>query len=456
MLGRGEGWVVFAALVTGCNATRPDVQAAWIVADAEHSSLGRVHVYDRGEVRTIVWEEPAIQHPDTDLQWDLRGEMLAVVESQRLWMQEVGSGRARQERDVALGAFTRRGDGFLTRAEAGELMLVPADPRLTPVVVPTALQVDATTTASDGSVVAVIEHGDDVTVEFWSYERSLGDNSAPVRLGQAHVDALPRLGGPGRVSGDWCAGDLCLSPDGTSATSMGEVPCEIRWWTTTMGELAVHSISLASLGCASEDAPSLVAQIGPAEVVLEGTTGLYLVDLESRVVEVATKWWSNSAALFPVANGRALVMVSPSLQIARIDAGGIQVIRDDVIPELAALQGADPALDQPIAVSPSGTWTLVWAPFLDATESSLVGAVARVSSLGTEVYVGVSMVGLGVDDSGDALLYSLTTEMEPQALYVLTHDGDLVWLDDLAEAPIRLPIAAREDSPYFVTPSRRF
>ena len=66
------------------------------------------------------------------------------------------------------------------------------------------------------------------------------------------------------------------------------------------------------------------------------------------------------------------------------------------------------------------------------------GQVQRVSVLGAELYGGIPMRPIAIDDDGNALLYSISSDEDddtPRGLFVLSGDGTLSRVDELEPFP---------------------
>jgi hypothetical protein len=199
----------------------------------------------------------------------------------------------------------------------------------------------------------------------------------------------------------------------------------------------------------------LVAALDDDLLVLDDALRLYLVDPsgvepgvepdgpepDSITVQTLPK---PDGVLVPhvVAHGRVLVVVSQHGEVARVDAEGPRMI--------SGVQSTCTLLDG-FAVSPNGVWVVQTCNGQNGAPDGVDGLVQRISVLGSELYSGVPMRPIAIDDEGNALLYSVASNDDdgvPRGLFVLTGDGQLSRVDELEPYPglVMLPTAGFDGS----------
>jgi hypothetical protein len=165
------------------------------------------------------------------------------------------------------------------------------------------------------------------------------------------------------------------------------------------------------------------------------------VDAEPLFATPPLHWYSAD-------RGRAVVMLSMSGPMYRIDREALDVVNLETT-TCAPLGGP--------VVAPSGRWA-AWTcrdETLDSTATS--GVIVRVSAVGIERHVGISMATLAIDDTGDLLVYSVESTLtdvvdgvaasdRPRSLFVLGHEGTISRIDEFEPAPA--PIMAGEFGTY--------
>jgi hypothetical protein len=96
------------------------------------------------------------------------------------------------------------------------------------------------------------------------------------------------------------------------------------------------------------------------------------------------------------------------------------------------------------AVSPGGAWVVQSCNGQNGGPDGLDGQIQRISVLGSEIYAGLPMRPIAVDDEGNALLYSIASDDDdgvPRGLFVLTGDGQLTRVDELEPFPGQVLVA---------------
>jgi hypothetical protein len=229
----------------------------------------------------------------------------------------------------------------------------------------------------------------------------------------------------------------------------------VQWWSwhDAPDRQNVEAATVAlDEGCTLQSDPHLFAQIEDDVVLLDDEQRIYVADLTTGHVSAGPKIWdaplpmAQSLGVRLADRGHAVVFVSFDARVVRADASGVRIINAEAAPCPTAVSAI---------ASPSGNWVLATCngdgTFVPAQE----GAVYRVSSLGLEIYGGITLAPLSIDDAGNALLYSFDPDDgEPRGLFVLTADGEVARVDDLEPEPDRIrdgQLVAR----WFATPLLR-
>jgi hypothetical protein len=242
-----------------------------------------------------------------------------------------------------------------------------------------------------------------------------------------------------RCPGSAPCGLAAADPDGTALFIAGGGSCLLMRWEVETGEQqCVHADVIPALNEAQ-----LVAAISSEEVVLRDTLALHrwnwrTGELVSRPLPAAS-----GGALYvrPTPDGRAVVALATRGPLLRASAEGIELVN---VEQHACRNPQAPVL------APDGrsaAWTCVVSGDTTVGEEAglAVGEVIRASAAGLEVFQGVQMWALAIDDAGDLLLASRRTPdfsqetqlpaQPPGNLYVLSGAGVLERIDGLEPNP---------------------
>src|SRR5690606_18739839 len=181
---------------------------------------------------------------------------------------------------------------------------------------------------------------------------------------------------------------------------------------------------LVELPCPSNAEAVLTAALDDDLVVLDDPLRIHLVDLGAGSVSSLPKP-AGLLSSYVVARGHALVLSSQQGEVARIDADG---------PRMVSGVQSPCVLRDGFAVSPSGVWVVQSCNGQSGAPSGVDGQIQRISVLGSELYGGVPMRPIAIDDDGNARLYSVSSDDEdgvPRGLFVLTGGGQLSRVDEL-------------------------
>lgn len=477
--------------VAGCGESAAEVVAIWVDGLADDDGNRRVRIYDAGE-RDVVSIVPDIPGSGIDLLQigvDGRARGIAVSATDAtVWFQRVSGRRvtmsaaeAGRSELVASGfAFTRSGDAMLRALEVDPSvppawLLAPLSgpsPRVHVLSPPDRIPMGrrwVLAEAADAPVLVMAEaratgSGADGQVLAVAYPSDEGQG--PV------VDDLRALGrgtlyGDGGSDGDGeddadtsflggCPEGLCMSPSGRvlwTVTAFGS--CELeRWsWVDAASTDAITPPRTLPVGCPGGSEARLVAALDDDLLVLDDRLRLYLVDV-SEVVAAAeaaeeaegiTGAGVDDEPALPVvsslpkpsgisipflaAQGRVVVVSSQKGEVARIDAEGLRMV--------SGVQSTC-VLRDGVVVSPGGVWVVQSCNGQNGGPSGLDGMIQRISVLGSELYTGLPMRPIAIDDEGNALLYSIASNDDdgvPRGLFVLTGDGKLSRVDELEPAP---------------------
>lgn len=490
-LRRGLARVLASAVGLGaaaCGEPAAEVVVVWVDGIADDDGNRRLRIYDAGE-RDVASIVPDIPGSGIDLlQVGVDGRERGFVVSatdETVWFQR-GSGRrvtlsaaavGRRELVAPAFSFTDSGDALLRVLEV--------DPALPPVWLLAPLSGPAprvhVLSPPDQSSLGrrwVLAHAADAPVLVMAEARASGSGvdgqllavAYPSDEGQGPVVDDLRALGRGMVHGEGgsaddpsylggCPEGLCMSPSGRVAwTRAADGECElVRWsWVDAATAEAVTPPRTFAAACPGGDEAQLVAALDDDLVVLDDRLRLYLVDL-GEVVAAAEDAGDEAAPVAPavpvvtslpkpsgitqphlVARGRVLVASAQTGEVARIDADGVRVV--------SGVQSTCVLVDG-LAVSPGGAWVVQSCNGQNGAPSGFDGTIQRISVLGSELFTGLPMRPIAIDDEGNALLYSIASNDDdgvPRGLFVLTGDGQLTRVDELEPAPglVMLPGAS--------------
>jgi len=246
-----------------------------------------------------------------------------------------------------------------------------------------------------------------------------------------------------RCPGSAPCGLAAADPDGTSLVIGGSGPgCRLLRWEVASGAL---DCALGADAPIALQAAQLVAAISAEELVLRDELTLYRYTwrtgaLISRPLPASSDY---TRAVRATQDGRAVVVVTSEGPMLRASAEGIELVN------VVRHPCSNP---QPPVLAPDGriaAWTCAVSGVADAfapEEQALeIGEVIRASTAGLEVFQGVPMWALAIDDAGDMLLssrrgvaFSQETRLPaepPGNLYVLSGEGVLERIDGLEPDP---------------------
>lgn len=459
--------VAAASLVlVACGEPSFDGVVLWVDGISDDVGRRQVRIYEAGE-RDALPVRPDIPGSSVDLLQvgvDDRARGFAVSGTDATVWVERGSGRLvtlsaaaaelSTEHEVSAFvaeefSFTGNGDGLLRQLEIDGAVASPW--LFAPLSGPEALRVHTLLPPfeSQGS----LHHATDAPVLVWA--QSAGSPVAvagelrafayPSAEGQGPwVDEIRPLG-RGTMVGRGVAIDtsryltgcperLCVSPSGRQVLAMAPEPgCDLLRWSwveaeSTEAETPTQRISLA---CPGDEEAMLAAVLDDDLVVLDDSRRLYLVDLTAASVSSIPKPVGMLTA-HPAARGQVLVITSSQGEVLRIDAQGPRMV--------SGIQTPCDEADAPV-VSPSGTWVVQTCNGQSGALGGLDGQVRRVSVLGVDLFGGIPMQAIAVDDEGTALLYSVSSDDDdgiPRGLFVLSGDGKLTRVDELEPFPGRV------------------
>ncbi|MCH9684887.1 MAG: hypothetical protein K0V04_25855 [Deltaproteobacteria bacterium] len=455
--------LVVAAAVGGCGEPAVDAVVVWVDGVADDDGNRRVRIYDSGQRDTLPLR-PDIPGSSIDLLQvglDARSRGVALSGTDATVWVDRGSGRrvtlsaaaVGREESVAPGfSFTRSGDAILRRLEVDSTQpatwlfatLAGVGPAEARTISPPA-DADRWTLrhAADAPVLvwAQVEGSPaavDGRVEVWAYPSDEGEGPVveelrPLGRGTmrgrgVQLEAVAHLPAPD------CPDRLCTSPSGRQLFTMVDADgCDVWRWSwveaeSTMAETAPERIAVT---CPGPQQAELLAVIGDDLLVLDDVHRLYLVDLGANQVQAIPKPAGLISARL-AARGRVLLVSSPRGELVRIDAMG---------PRLVSGIQSGCTIQDGLAISPGGTWLVQSCNGQTASGIGFDGQIQRISVLGAELYTGIPMRPIAIDEEGNALLYSVSSDDDegtPRGLFVLSGDGQLTRIDALEPFPGRV------------------
>jgi hypothetical protein len=469
------------ALAAGCGDPSASVVVVWVDDAIDENGNRALRIYDGGERRERTFE-PTIPGSSAELLQlavDREGRGFVASGIRSTVYTELGPGGGRvgtidtslvDEGDATLAAdftMTRNGDAILreifvlgevgqrwamlpTRASFGlrmRLLETPGAPvagarweRVTAADAPVIVWMEVRDGPSrpEGALVAVAYPGD---------EPPGGGLVEPMELARGFIEGrgIEDASGPGRSPSTHCPRRLCVSPSGRVVYTMAAEPCTLwRWsWTEKAAPdamVAPHRVVLPGV-CPSSDGepPWIVAAVGDDRIVMDDEDRLYLYDLRADVMQSIPKLARGLSRVEVRDEGRALLHISHQGEVVRIDEDGPRLLSTE--------RGACTVADD-VMVSPSGNWVIMTCAISggDVLQADTGGLVMRVSALGLDQLGGIAMRPLGIDDEGNALLYSFDRdEVEatavPRGMFVLSGDGQLSRVDELEPPPAEIALS---------------
>ncbi|MBL8946764.1 MAG: hypothetical protein JNK45_26580 [Myxococcales bacterium] len=482
------GCVALAA--TACQGPAADVLAIWVDAAVQDDGARAIQIYDAGERRSVELR-PTIAGSDTG-QIGLGvapgggGFAVSSVKGGTVWI-DLDRGTRGQ---IALGpwgelaadfAFSRSGRAIL-RSTVDEIdpgaVLMPISTAQT-----TPLWVHGPELEHPGSRV-LIRSASAAPIVYWAelpgadanggvqsvdgtvvaFEYPADDRRTPltslVELGgtRMHTRAIDESAFPNRIGSNsaWCLGGFCVTPDGDAAIGISPTVCDLlrfEWARKgSDGESRPARKITLPLGCGAPSEPHLLAALDASHVLLDDDERIYLADLDRDLWTAVPKLGAGRQIfMLPADGGRTMNLVSVTGAVIRADADGLRVVSAERIG--CNVRGTPQS-------SPGGEWILMTCEGEVPMESAVdldvaLATTVRISSLGLERYDGLAMAPLGIDDGGNALLYSYDpddNEEVPRGLFVLEASGDLSRVDELEPTPEAFRGAS--GLPYFAAAAR--
>lgn len=449
----------------GCGEPMVDTVAVWVDGVADQDGNRPVRIYAAGQ-RQALPVVPDIPNTNLDLLQvgiDGRGRGVAVSgDDLTVWVErESGRTVTIAVEDLGPSAVT---DGFTFSASGDALVQrfeVDDEPTplwlLAPLSGMGALRVHELRPprpaddslrwvlryASDAPVVVFAEvRGSPAAVtgmvQALAYPSDLGegpvvDDIRPLAVGTLEGEGLP-IDATRYLPPPACPERLCLSPSGRQLFAMARGNgCDLlRWsWVEADGVEQDTPGEAIARACPGPERAALLAVLDDDLVVLDDSLRVYLVDLSAgRVQGIPKPVGSLEARL--AARGRVLLVSSQPGELLRVDARGPRMV--------SGIQSPCTSYDA-LAVSPSGNWVVRSCNGQINAPDGVDGQVQRVSVLGAELYGGIPMRPIAIDDDGNALLYSIASDDDdgvPRGLFVLSGDGQLSRVDELEPAPGRV------------------
>jgi len=464
------------ALPSGCGEPMVDVVAIWVDGVSDDQGKRHVRIYEAGEraALTIVPDIPGTSVDLLQVGVDGRARGIAVSGIDATVWVDRESGRRVTLSAEALGReevvapgflFTASGDAMLRRlvveAEASPLWLLASlsGPEGSTIDVLEAPEFFgelgrwSLLHASDAPVLVLAEVGASPSavhgrVQAWAYPSTEGEGPIvedlrPLGQGVVHgrgmaTDITNFIEPPG------CPDRLCLSPSGRQLFAMadsGEACDLLRWsWTEAISTIAETPPKVVELACPGDSRAALVAVLDDELVVFDDPHRIYLVDLQTGQVRGIPK---PRGVLTGRLAARGHVLLASSLQgeLLRVDAAGPRMINGIQSPC---------TIHDGLRVSSSGNWMIFSCNGQTGAPNGLDGQVQRVSVLGAELYTGIPMRPIAIDDDGNALLYSFSSDDDdgnPRGLFVLSGDGQLTRVDQLEPFPGRVMLSGLTEMP---------
>jgi len=467
--------VAAAALSVGCGEPSVDVVALWVDGISNDRGNRPVRLYEAGERdQLIVW--PDIPGSSVDLLQvgiDARARGIAISGTDSTTWVERGSGRRVRLSAAAIGredevmegfTFTRSGDGLLRQLDVD---VGPPTWIFAPLTGPLGLRTHAlgpgregawrVVHAPDAPVLMFVEVDDDRVdgeVQAWAYPSEVGegpvvDDLRPLARGTIIGAEVP---GPEGVYLRGCAHGLCVAPSGRRAFTEAPSGCGLWSWSWVEAEStgADTPPQAIEIPCPGDRPTVLTAVLDDDLVVLDDGRRVYLVDL--GLVDLGGPGRPElhgipkpGGDLTPhrVAHGRTLMISSSAGEVLRVDASGPRMISGVQTPCFVR---------DGFAISPEGAWVIHSCNGQSGSDG-VDGQIRRISVLGTELFAGIPMRPIAIDDDGNALLYSISSDDDgdPRGLFVLTGDGQLTRVDELEPFPAQVMRPGDDGDP---TPGR--
>jgi hypothetical protein len=447
-----------AWLLAGCGAEPVEARAIWV---DDHGGEGRrrIHVYNRGQLEQfeVLGENDPIER--VELAPHGRGLLIRTGDRRGAWF------------DLEDG---RRLPLLLPSTDAIEFAddaLIWVDPYLDSAVVVVPLAPGLALARAEDGTVEPLTRGAALQWTVTAAQAPIVFAASPDPLGGGSMDGRAsffryptRAGQPLALALEAEAQGLAVLPDAPKVErqcGLNGSACYSKISVEPEGELAIFSYEEEGPWELFERrSPDLAGALELPPSLDEKRPGLRLLQVLDRAVSI----WVSPSQLHrydrvrgtvdslpmvgveelhwnPAERGRAVILNSSSGPVYRADLAGLRAV---------SLESTDcPGPGAPV-VSPSGRFVAWTCAELDAIAerpptTSINNTVVRVSELGLERYVGVSMQVLALDDDGDLLLYSVETTYDglediggtsiPHNLFVLSSTGVLTRIDELEPAP---------------------
>ena len=455
-----------AGVGAGCGAEPVEARAIW-VDDISGAGEERrtIHVYDRGELDSF--EVVGVREPVQRVRLDPRGAGVLVRAGDRrgAWF-DLDDGRRLPLLLPPAGIAGQATVGFAGDALTwiddvdGALELVPLTPGLE-----LERRVDGTMIPlARGSGFAWVRAAEDAPILFVggrgggraSFVRYPDAVDAPLVLAleaEAEGLSLPSTPSEARTctTSLGCFTQLAIEPSGELAAFASDPAGPWQLFERRAPAAAGPWVLPDSLTEVAEGAGlRLLALLDLDRSVWLGAGQLYTLDRRTGAVDNLPLFASPPLHWTLADRGRAVLLVSSSGPVYRIDQTGIRAL---------ALETTDcPGPGDPV-VSPGGRW-IAWTCVDPGAElAATSGVVVRVSAAGLERFVGVPMATLAIDDDGDLLLYSVESSLVdqvdgvgpasvPRNLFSLARDGVLTRIDELEPAPAPVLLGSGEQGSY--------
>lgn len=409
----------------------------WVDGVAGEQSR-RIHVYDRGERYTLTVLGETDPRESVDLGPRGRGLLVRAGERHGVWF-DLDDGRRLPLQlhefgiDGSQVSYSARDDALWWRDDdqlflklvpltAGLALARDDDGSIRPLTEPGAI--DWAVSSSDAPILLTKDL--DGGARFLRYPDDALDALRLVREAEVDVLALPESPDPQLVA---------IDPDGELALATIHAGGPWLQFDRRAPELA-GEIQLPD-PLASASTLELLQPLDRWVSVWLGPGLLVRWDRRTAQVQSVPLFATPPLHWFSAARGRAVVVLSTSGPMYRIDREQIEILNLETT--MCVPFGAP-------VVAPDGRWA-AWA-CRDTTEDSSAasGVIVRVSSAGIERHVGIAMATLAIDDAGDLLVYSVETTQtdvvdgvaptdRPRSLFVLTHAGTITRVDEFEPAP---------------------